>query len=325
MKYLRDYVPALKYGAKIDAKDLAGMIGLPYVGNIFYIDPTNGNDNNGGGDVGSAVKTLTAGYALLTDNHHDVLVLVPGGVGSGTGTVETAAITWSKNLCHVVGNVVSGPIASRARITTATASLSPFITVSGSGNSFHNLQIATGAATNLIAVLVSGSRNVFDNCHIGVQHETAVDSASAADVEIKGSENLFIGGAIGFDSLNRTGANACVWFDGTNAARNIFEDVVFSMFADAAAPFFIKVGASGLDRYAMFKDCVFHNADAIGGTTLTDAASVNANPGGILIIKDCLKIGTTGWGSAVTHIYALGASSNSTYNQGIGFAVNPNA
>jgi hypothetical protein len=325
MLKLRDYSPALRYGAKILPQDMAGMIGLPYVGNIYYIDPTNGSDTYAGDDPKAAKKTLAGGYALLADNSHDVLVLIPGGTGTGTGTVETTAITWAKNLTHLVGNIVSGPIAGRARVTTVTASLSPWITVSGSGNSFHNIQFAHGAATGLLCAKVSGSRNVFDNCHIGVQNATALDSASAADVEVTGSENYFIGSALGFDSLNRTGANSVVWFDGTNAARNIFRGCILSMFADAAAPFFVKVGASGLDRYVIFEDCIFHNASAIGGTTLTDAMSVNANPGGIVIIKDCFKVGTTGWGSAVTHIYALGTSSNATYADGIGFGVNPGA
>ena len=38
MKY-RDNAPALKFGAKIYPEDIAGMIGLPSVGNIWYVDP----------------------------------------------------------------------------------------------------------------------------------------------------------------------------------------------------------------------------------------------------------------------------------------------
>jgi len=45
MKRYRDYAPALRYGAKITPDDIAGMLGLPYVDNIFYVDPTNGSDS----------------------------------------------------------------------------------------------------------------------------------------------------------------------------------------------------------------------------------------------------------------------------------------
>jgi hypothetical protein len=321
----RDYFSPVKYGAKWLPSDLAGMIGLPYVGNIFYIDPTNGADTNGGKSQNDAFKTLTTAYAAMTDNHHDVIVLVPGGVGSGTGTTETAAITWAKSLSHLVGNVAATPFSSRARITTSTASVTPFITVSGSGNSFQNVQVTTSAATGLIGMKITGSRNNLSNCHIGVSNATAKDSATSYDLQLSGgSENYFTGCTIGFDTVNATAACANIECD-TAATRNVFDDCIFPVFADADAPFFLKVAESGLDRYIMFRRCAFINNTPIGATTMTDACSVNANPGGSVILQDCLKIGATGWGDAVTHIYGIGASSNSTYNQGIGFAVNPAA
>lgn len=311
-------------------ESLSNIIGVPYVGNIFFVDPTNGNDTTGTGRYPTnALKTITAAYAKLTDNNHDVIVIVPGGVGSGTGTIETAAITWSKNLCHLVGSANKCSEGNRARITTATAALSPFFTISGSGNSFHNIQIASGADDDLITVRVSGSRNYFENVHFAQQNATAMDNAASYDLEIYGgSENEFHHCTIGNDSTVSTAAQACLKFTingSTQSSRNKFYNCMFSKFADAAAPFFVSVTASAINRYALFQDCIFHNAQPIGATTMTDAFTVNANPGGILIVKDCVKIGATGWGDNAGHIYLLGDSSNSTYNQGIGFAVNPAA
>ena len=322
----RDYNPAVKLGgAKWMPYDLAGMIGLPYVGDIYYVDPTNGLDTNSGKEQNNAFKTLTAAYAAVTDNHHDVIVIVPGGVGTGTGTVEVATITWAKNLVHVVGNVAATPYSSRARVTCATAGVSPLITVSGSGNSFHNIQIANGAATNFIGVTITGARNTFENCQIGVTNATACDTATATDLQLTGgSENYFVNCVIGFDTIARTAAMANITC-ASAAARNLFDSCIIPMFADADAPAFVKVGASGLDRSIDFRGCQFINYTPIGATTLTDGMLVNANPGGAVILDQCLKIGTTGWGDSVAHIYAIGSSSNSTYNQGIGFAVNPNA
>ena len=40
-----DYIPALKFGHKIYPEDIAGLIGLPYVGTVYYIDPNSGNDS----------------------------------------------------------------------------------------------------------------------------------------------------------------------------------------------------------------------------------------------------------------------------------------
>jgi hypothetical protein len=321
----RNYFPPVKYGAKWDPSDIAGMIGLPYVGDIYYIDPTNGADTNGGTSQNDAFKTLTAAYGRVTDNHHDVIVLTPGGVGSGTGTVETAAITWSKNLVHLVGNVAPILFSSRARITCATASVSPFITVSGSGNSFHNVQITTSANTGLVTMKITGSRNTFTNCHIGGSNATAFDTATACDIFLSGgSENYFSDCVIGFDTISKTAACAAIITE-TSAARNVFDSCIFPMAADAAAPFFLKVPEHGLQTWIMFRGCSFINNTATGSTTMTDAISINADPQGCVVLQDCLKIGTTGWADTVAQVYAIGSSSAATYNQGIGFAVNPAA
>jgi len=326
MKRASQFIPALRMGAKIFAEDIAAMAGLPYINKMVFLDPTNGNDTTQSGkNRNDAFKTLKAAYADLTDNSHEAIVQIPGGTGSGTGTVETAVLDWSKNLCHLIGNVAPVPYSSRARITTSTANVTPFITVSGQGNSFRNVQITTSAATGLVGVKVTGSRNAFLDCHMGVSNAVAADSATSYDLQLSGgSENYFGGCVIGFDTINRTAACANVECD-TAATRNVFDDCIFPMFADADAPFFLKVAANGLDRSIDFRRCQFINYTPIGATTITYAFSVNAAPGGCVILQDCLKIGATGWGNSVAHIYALGASSNSTYNQGIGFAVAPAA
>lgn len=322
---LRDFMPALRYGAKITAQDIAGMLGLPFVGNIYYIDPTNGADTYDGTDPKSARKTLAGGYALLADNSHDCLVIVPGGVGTGTGTVETVATTWAKNLTHLVGNVVSGAYGSRARVTTATTSLTPMLIVSGTGNSFHNIQFQATAATNLVAVKVTGSRNRFDNCQLGIQNDTAGDSASAVDLWLVGaSENEFNGCVIGYDSFTKTGANSIILAE-TASARNVFNNCIFPMFVDADAPRFLTLGVSAIDRTMIFNGCKFLNSIYCGSTNLTDAIAINANPGGGVILHDCMLIGATGWADTLTNVYVLGFSTNATILTNYSKAVNPAA
>lgn len=326
----RNYDPALMFGGKLSPTDIQSLLGLPYVGNIIYVDPTNGSDTGGNAST-IGFKTLAAAYAAAADNSHDVIVIKPAGTGSGTGTVETTAITWSKNLIHLVGNVVGGPYSSRARVTTATAGLSPWITVSGSGNSFHNVMFQSNATTNLIVVRVSGDRNVFDNCHIGNINATAADSVNV-DLDVYGAEEcLFNNCVIGFDTYVRTAAGANVRLianatDAGAATRDIFRNCIFPMFADADAPkFVIASGASCIDRQVIFDHCMFLNATGSTSTAQTDAFAVNASPGGHLVLQDCLKIGATGWADNLTNLYLLGDSSNATYANGIGFAVNPGA
>ena len=332
MLKLRDYVPALKFGAKITAQDIAGMIGLPYVGDIFYIDPINGTDTNGGKDQNDAFKTLTAAYAATTNNHHDVIVIVPGGPGTGEAyaTVETSAITWSNNLTHLIGNVAPTPMSSRARVATATAGLSPFITISGQGNSFHNVNFYNPATTNYINVRVSGSRNFFENVHFaGIANATAGDNATGASLELYGgSENYFMNCTIGLDTVTRTAANANLKISlGTStSARNVFDGCIFPMMADADAPRFINCAdTNGTDRYNLFRGCQFINAIGSTSTNQTDAIAIAAGPGGLLVFHDCLLIGATGWADNLTSIYLLGNASNDTLATGYCKAVNPGA
>jgi hypothetical protein len=329
---VRDYIPAMKYGAKIYPEDIAGMIGLPHVGNVYYVDPVLGSDSAGGMSMTDAFATLTAAYNAVTTNNHDVIVLAPSGPGAGAqpyATTETAAITWSKNLVHLVGNVAPIMTSPRARVSTATASLSPFITISGQGNSFHNVMFLSNATTDYITVRVSGNRNSFFNCHFANINDTALNSASFRHLELYGGqENYFASCTIGTDTVTATaaGANLGLTLGADTVARNTFDGCIFPMMADADAPLFIKQADSvGMDRWNLFRGCQFINAIGSTSTQQTDAMAVHATPGGLLVLQDCLKIGATGWANNLTNVYLLGASSNSTYNQGIGFAVNPAA
>jgi hypothetical protein len=329
----RDFIPALKYGHKIMPDDIAGMLGLPYVGSVFYIDPINGSDTNRGTSAdGDAFKTLTKAYAAITTNKHDVIVIVPAGAGTGEpyATVETAAITWSKNLCHLIGNVAGTPLSSRARVSTATAGLSPFITISGQGNSFHNVQFYSAATTNYINVRVSNNRNFFENVHFaGLANETAGNNATGASLELYGAqENYFVNCTIGLDTITRTAANANlkISLGDDTVARNVFDCCIFPMLADADAPLFIKQGDSGgMDRWNLFRGCQFINCVSSTSTTQTDAISIHATPGGMLVLHDCMKIGATGWANNLTDVYLLGFSTNATILTNYMAGVNPAA
>ena len=51
---------------------------FPTAGRTFYLDPTNGNDENLGTSPDKAFKTLTAAYAALTANQNDILYYLAG-------------------------------------------------------------------------------------------------------------------------------------------------------------------------------------------------------------------------------------------------------
>ena len=295
----RNYIPALAYGHKIMPQDLAGQIGLPHVGNVIYVDPTNGSDTaNDGSDQNRALKTATAAHSAAVDNHHDVVVVVPGEVGSGSGTAETAALTWSKDHTHLVGNSAPSRVSQRSRVLFTTAATSPQMTVSAMGCIFANVQIATFVDANIL-LTVSGQRNVFRNVHIaGIGDATAGDDTAARSLKLTGSENHFDDCVIGLDTVARSVANSEIELSG-GATRNSFRDCLVVAFADNAGHFFVTAPDSGgIDRWTIFERTLFINAVDSTATAMTEAFNVHASAGGHIILKDCTLVGATDWEAA---------------------------
>lgn len=333
MPGLRDYVPGLQEGFKVFPQDIAGMLGIPYVGNVWYVDATNGSDTaNPGTAANQAFKTLYKAHSSAVNNNHDVIIINPGGVGSGTGTEESVygAWTWTKNLTHVIGNAAPSRISQRARVLWGTAGQSTsaaLLTFEGSGCIVANVQFATFVDNNIL-FQVKGDRNYFNNVHFaGIGNATAGDDTAARSLWLAdGDENVFEACTIGLDTVARSTSNAELEFTG-ESQRNQFLDCLFLCFADNAGHLFVKANTAGsdIDRFALFKNCGFINPINSTATTMTDAMALHASLAGSIVLIDCYKIGATGWADNLTTVQALGVSSNATYDQGIGFPVNPSA
>lgn len=289
------------------------------VGSVAYLAPAVGNDTTGVlNDPDLPYDTLTGAYGALTTGKNDICLLV--GDGGTTGTArQDLAFTWAKNATHLFGLASPSLFSSRARIaptstTVGAAGNINYMTVSGSGNYFANLQIWAGFATglaNTIALTVSGSRNVFENCHIvGLADAVSAADAGSRCLKITGHENLFRHCVIGIDTVSRGAANASVEL-ASMAARNVFEDCTFVSLASAATPIYLKVAAvQGIDRLTSFLRCRFQNFVAgPTGTTLTGVATMAVNAGGLFYMEDCVRIGVTDWGTdaaSLAQIYLSG-------------------
>lgn len=294
---LRNYIPALQYGAKILPQDLAGMVGLPYVGNIYYVDPNSGSDTaNSGTSQDDALATVAAAYDKCVSGQHDTIIVAPTG---GTGrTTETTAITWAKRFTHLIGSVA--PIAQDARAGINFAAGSS-LTISQNGCLFKGITL-TGTADINVPVTLTGDYNSFIGVDFkGSLNDTTGDDAAARSLVITGAdENYFGGCAIGSDTYTRSAANASLEMTG-GSARNKFEGCMFPIFADAATPVFFKAGsAADIDRFVWFKDCMFHNAVYSSGTTLTVGMTLHAAVGGTVILDGCSVLGVTDWSSDYT-------------------------
>lgn len=294
MKY-SDYAPALKFGAKIMPEDLAGMIGLPYIGNVYYVDPNAGSDTaNSGTSQDDAFATVAAGYAACVSGKHDVVIIAPSG---GTGrTSETTAITWAKRFTHLIGSAAPTAQDARAGINFGTGGS---LVISENGCLFKNITL-TGTVDINEPVSITGDYNSF----IGVDFKGSLNATTGDDTAMRclnldgGQENYFVGCTLGQDTIMRSAANATVEFENA-ASRNVFENCRLIAAIDAATPVHVLfTGTSAIDRWVEFKDCTFYSFSANDATAMTACMNLSAQTatGHVLVTgAPFLALGITDW------------------------------
>lgn len=274
---------------------LLGFLGP--VGDIYYLDPTNGSNSNDGKSVATAKATLegtTGAYNLLVNNHNDVLVYL----ADTTSLTVSSAFNWAKSYTHFVGMCAPTRVGQRARIfqlSTLTGA-SPFFTVSGSGCIFKDLYFFQGVndATSLINVSVTGGRNFFDNIHFAGGGHAAQAVDGGASLKLDGAEeNTFVNCTIGVDTVGAASGMVGILFDG-EAHRNIFEKCHVSIWASNAGAAWVELAdATAIDRYTIFDNCLFTNT----GSSLTSGFVIPAGMGSPrrLFMKDCVGFGAAKW------------------------------
>src|SRR3990167_893705 len=232
MGKFRDYAPALKQGHKIYPEDIAGMIGLPHISNIFYVDPTNGSDTaNSGKAQNKAYASLTQAYASLTADQDDVVVIA--GEGSTGRTAEAAIINWNKRRTHVLGNGPARMMNPRNGVGVAASASSGF-TVAANNCSFTNMSFAAFDDTDVL-VEVTAEYTSFNNVHFqGIGHATPAGETGARSLLLTAAEeNEFNNCTIGLDTVTRTVANASLELTGS-CPRNIFRGCLFPAYVSSA-------------------------------------------------------------------------------------------
>ena len=323
----RDFIPALKYGHKIYPEDIAGMIGLPSIGDIWYVDP--GKSVSGGGTSREdAFKTVAEGLAAATADQDDVVLITPS---SSTGrTTEAVAINWNKRRTHLIGSTAPTAFNPRAGMSFSSAVVSPCFTISTRSCIFKNFTLSNMQDIN-VTVEMTSDYNYFEGVHFaGMGNATAGDDTAARIIRLNGSgENTFNNCTIGLDTVLRTGANASIEFvTAKNNANNQFSNCIFTMAGDADAPRHLFVEDSGCNRFALFDHCkFFDNSDTTGITTQTDVINGGSgtDQGGVVILKDCINVGSTGWSNEVTGVKILGGINNDTELTNYCTGVNPAA
>ena len=301
MKY-RDHAPALKYGAKIFPEDIAGMVGLPAVGNIWYVDA--GKSVSGGGTTREdAFITVAEALAAATANNDDVVVVAST---SSTGrTAEAAAINWNKKRTHLIGNGAPRRLTSRNGMSFGANVVSPCFTVSTTNCIFANITIAVFEDVNVL-VNVTGDYNTWMNVHFqGMGNATTGDDAAGRSLVLTGAEeNEFINCTIGLDTVARGGAaNSSLELTGS-CPRNKFIGCDFPIFTDGAEPTWVKADTGNCyERFLQFENCFFNNPDGASSTTLTIGMDLSDSGNGDINMLNCNWRGATDLANTYTRLF----------------------
>lgn len=292
----------------------------------FFVDPVNGADGNPGTSPELAFATLYRAHYMMTAGQNDVCYLIGNGGTTGTARLSTAVavsaqgptespattgtLTWSKNACHLIGVTAPGSVNARARIapptgtyTSATFGSGNMVVVSAQGCYFANLSVnhafSTGGVTD-IAWTDSGGRNVYNNvAFLGAQSAAAAAAVGSMSLLITGStgENAFYNCTIGCDtSTARTGGFAEMNIAAGSPRNRFVKCVIQTQAGSTTEAFWMTIGASGIDRYVLFDDCIFVNMRIGTGAPFSLMAvglSLNAAPGGTVLLKDCMATGAT--------------------------------
>lgn len=313
------YIPALRYGFKIYPEDLAGMIGLPYVGSVVYVDPTSGSDTNAGRTQNQALATVAAAYDETQSAQHDVVLIAPTG---GTGrTAETTAITWAKRFTHLIGNAAPTYQDARAGISFGTGGS---LSVTENGCIFRTLTF-NGSTDINVPVTVSGDYNAWIGVDFkGSLNETTGDDTAMRCLVLSGAqENTFAGCTFGSDTIMRSAANATVEF-ASAASRNVFADCRFIEATDATTPVHVLfTGTSAIDRWLEFRDCLFYNFtanDAAEPAAVMDLSAQTAT-GHVLLTGNCQLHHIDNWEATASG--RISYASFSTTANAVGKPINP--
>lgn len=319
-KSLKDLLPGIKYGYKVSADEIAGLIGLPYVGNVFYVDPSGGSDSASGLSLDDAFKTVAVAEAATTGSQHDTVLIVPSG---GTGrTAETTAIAWDKRFTHLVGSAAPTAQDTRAGLGFSTGGS---LIMSENGCLVKNITMFSSADIDE-TVSVTGSYNSFQGCDFkGTSNATSADSTPWRALNINGGqENYFGGCTFGGDTYTRGVANTTLELEGA-ASRNVFEGCRFIMHADTAGTqtHVLLTGTSAIDRWIEFRDCSFYAFSTNNGQAVTGCMDLSAQSatGHVLVTGlPFLSTGITDWEASASGRIQMQAFNTATATIGIAIA-----
>jgi len=234
---------------------------------------------------------LTAGFEVgnlieidTTSNVNDGQEIITA-VTAGTITCGGATFT-----IEVAGTTLS---------TTIASYVTHLIEVSGSNNTFINLQMFNSDPNVLGvgALLLTGNRNAFISCHVyGAGHATPAAAAGAYDLRLSGAnENTFYGCVFGGNTTERSGLSGNILY-GAAGAQNKFVDCEIYCHSAASGKGAIKTeGATSLNGMEVYTRCRFIAWKPNGAPALASAFIGTKPNSGYFLMDACSLFGWAAW------------------------------
>jgi len=282
-------------------------IAAGYAGVQFVCGDT-GSDANTGFTPESPLKNLDTAYNRTLGGRNEIIFVVGGASSVNFSSAIASAgvgLVWSKSYTHLVGLSASGSSGMRSHVSNGASTnlYTPLITVSGNGCLFENIEFFNGGAhatEAAVCVLVTGSYNSFVNCQIsGGGHATAAANAATRSLVVQGNgtggggENTFRHCYIGLTTVQRGSTSSEIELK-TNTPRNWFEDCTIASAASQNGTILVSIDATGIQDFVVFRNCLFVNpGTAQGASILAQAMAVNATPGGVVMLHNCLSGGAS--------------------------------
>jgi len=322
----------------IDEIEQRIMWHLPMIhGTWFFVDGASGSASRSGRSPDAALGAadgLTLAYNKCTSGRGDgICVFSRSIIGTSYSLTMSEALTWAKHGITVVGINSENGYFGRSRITASAAvDLASMITVSGENNRFMNLHLNNegDANTALRCVIITGNRNRVDNCHlIGGSHATPGAVANCSSLDLRASECVFKDCYFGTNSTTHTpatGVSAPITFSTASQGQNFFKDcTVLSKSASNNAGGINIQGATTMDGWTIFKNCIFLNASPTGGgkTSLTKVVVGDDQGNAGVLLHQCSEVGWAAWSVLASKVY-VGCSAETAAGAG-GIATAPAA
>ena len=196
------------------------------LGNIWYWDPTSGNNSNDGTTPSTAVLTFAQAQSLATAGANDIIFAISS-IAGGVTTV-TEALTITKNNLKVRGPGYT------FQIKPSVNSSVP-VTISGDNIEFSGFYVEPAAGGTVNGITITGDNSLIKDCWVAAStsHGIDISSSTRSSIQTCAIENSAASGINFGNSVSKTLVSTCiisgsgadgVSLSGTGITDNMFEN-----------------------------------------------------------------------------------------------------